>query len=147
MKLKNPQDKVTIAIIIIIAILIAGLLSGCSSYLHKSKPIQVTHVLAVTEVGDTIKIPIESIKPNVIYNIIGYNYGRFNRFYRPYNYIYDYYPYNYSNTINNQGNSFGISTIRPTIQISVPTPSTSGSSGNTVATNPVTSTKGKKKNN
>jgi hypothetical protein len=109
-------------------------------------------VLAITETGDTLQIPIESIKPNVIYNIIGYNYGRYNPYYRPFNYIYDYYPYNFGNTTNYSGNTFGISTIRPTIQINVPSSNklksnTSGFTSKPIATNPVTSGgKGKKKN-
>ena len=53
--------------------------------------LQITHVLAVTQEGDTLKLPIDVIRP-VNYRIInyssGYGYG-WNNWYRPYyhNYI------------------------------------------------------------
>ena len=142
------------AMIFILLWFIVIVLTSCMSSIYKirKEQIKVTHVLAITETGDTLQIPIESIKPNVIYNIIGYNYGRYNPYYRPFNYIYDYYPYNFGNTTNYSGNTFGISTIRPTIQINVPSSNklksnTSGFTSKPIATNPVTSGgKGKKKN-
>ena len=63
-----------------------------SSCAIQPKPkLQITHVLAVTHEGDTLKLPIDVIRP-VNYRIInyssGYGYG-WNNWYRPYyhNYI------------------------------------------------------------
>jgi len=157
--MKTLEDKISIIFAVLMALILLFVLSSCSSSIYKvrKEQIKVTHVLAITENGDTLQIPIEAIKPNVIYNIIGYNYGHRPRYYyRPFNYIYDYYPYNFGNNINYSGSTFSISTIRPTIQINVPSsggnfggPSgTSGFSGNPTAVNPVTSGGGvKKKNN
>ena len=44
---------------------------SCGTQNNKPK-IKVTHVLAVTEQGDTLRLPINMIKPNVYYNIISY---------------------------------------------------------------------------
>ena len=46
---------------------------------HNTKPkIQITHVLAVTEQGDTLRLPINMIRPNIYYNVISYpNYTRY----------------------------------------------------------------------
>jgi len=41
---------------------------GCSP-IYYQKDIKVSHVLAVTEEGDTLKIPIDAIKPTNIYRI------------------------------------------------------------------------------
>jgi hypothetical protein len=140
------------AMIFILLWFVVIMLTSCMSSIYKvrKEQIKVTHVLAITETGDTLQIPIEAIKPNVIYNIIGYNYGhRLRYYYRPYNYIYDYYPYNFGNNINYSGSTFGISTIRPTTQINVPSNNnnsgTSGFSTRPVATNPVISGGGVKK--
>ena len=74
---------VTIAVIIIFAL---SLLVGCGTYNNQPK-IQVTHVLAVTEQGDTLRLPISMIKPNVYYNVISYPnryYGNwYNSYYQP----------------------------------------------------------------
>jgi hypothetical protein len=154
--MKTLEDKITTIVIALILIILLVMLTGCMSSIYKVRKdqIKVTHVLAIAENGDTLKIPIEAIKPNVIYNIIGYDYGRYYRpryYYRPYNYIYDYYPYSYTTTINSSGNTFGISTIRPTIQINVPSNNnnsgTSGFSNKPLATNPVISGGGVKKKN
>jgi len=151
--MKTLEDKITAIVITLILIILLTMLTGCSPSLFKNnKKINITHVLAVTEMGDTLKIPIEAIRPNVIYNVMGYSYGM-RPYYRPYNYInstYDYYPYNY-NYSNNSGNSYGISNIKPTTQINVPSSGgnsgTSGFSGNPTAVNPVTSGGGAKKKN
>jgi len=143
------------AMLFILLWFVVIMLTSCMSSIYKvrKEQIKVTHVLAIAENGDTLKIPIEAIKPNVVYNIIGYDYGRYYRpsyYYRPYNYIYDYYPYSYGNNTNSSGNTFGISTIRPTTQINVPSNTGSGISGfsnKPVATNPVTSGGGVKKKN
>ena len=89
--MKTSEDKMSIILVIFIAFILLFVLNGCSQYIYRSKPVQITHVLAITETGDTLKIPIASIKPNIIYNIIGYNYGPY---YRPHSY--NYYNYNYS---------------------------------------------------
>jgi len=53
------------------------LLVSCGTYNTKPK-IQITHVLAVTEQGDTLRLPINMIRPNVYYNVISYpNYSRY----------------------------------------------------------------------
>ena len=144
--MKNIKEKIAALLIAIILIIILALLTGCSPQLYKNdKKINITHVLAVTELGDTLKIPIEAIRPNVIYNVMGYNYMRPNYYFRPYNYTYDYYPYNYSNSNN------------VSYPISKPRPSNSSGSGSNVsspalskppvATNPVTTGGGSKKKN
>ena len=156
-KFKNLtlESKVFYIFITFITIWFIMILSGCTSSIYKvrKEQIKVTHVLAITEMGDTLQIPIKDIKPRVIYNVVGYVNGMVNPYYRPYNY-YDYYPYSVRNPNyirNNTGNSFGISDINPTTQIPVPSSnnnsSTSGFTGNPIAINPVTSGgKVKKKN-
>ena len=65
------------------------LVTSCS--IQPKPRLQITHVLAVTQEGDTLKLPIDVIRP-VNYRIInyssGYGYG-WNNWYRPYyhNYI------------------------------------------------------------
>ena len=156
--MKTLEDKITAIVIVLIIFILLTVLNSCSPQLFKNnKKINITHVLAVTEMGDTLKIPIEAIRPNVIYNVMGYSYGmRPSYYYRPYNYInntYDYYPYNYGNNNNNNVN-YSVPS-KPTT--SIPTPSssgnfggpsgTSGFSGNPTAVNPVTSGGGAKKKN
>jgi hypothetical protein len=68
-----------ISITVLLAILLLAMLASCSPYYYQSKGPQVTHVLALTENGDTLKIPIRDIRPNVVYNVVGYDW------YRPYN--------------------------------------------------------------
>ena len=63
------------------------LVTSCS--IQKKPQIQITHVLAVTQQGDTLQIPIDAIRP-VNYRIINYSSGYgWNNWYRPYyhNYI------------------------------------------------------------
>ena len=161
-KFKNLtlESKVFYIFITFITIWFIMILSGCVSSIYKVRKehindhVKVTHVLAVTDLGDTLKIPISEIKPKVVYNVVGYDYMRYNPYYSPYNnrYYYDYYPYNYSNNTNHVGTNFGISSIQPTTQIPVPNnggnnSGTSGFSGNPVASNPVTSGGGAKKKN
>jgi len=136
------------------------LLNGCVSSIYKIRKetindeVKVTHVLAVTEMGDTLKIPISEIKPKVIYNVVGYNYMRHTPYYSPYNnrYYYDYYNYNRNyQGVQGSGSSIQYNNISPTTQIPVPssvgTSGTSGFSGNPVASNPVTSGGGAKTKN
>ena len=161
-KFKNLtlEGKVFYIFITFITIWFIMILSGCVSSIYKVRKenindqVKVTHVLAITEMGDTLKIPISEIKPKVIYNVVGYDYMRYNPYYSPYNnrYYYDNYNYNYNNNRNYTGGSFGIGSIKPTTQIPVPSSGgsssgTSGFSGNPVASNPVTSGGGAKTKN
>tara|TARA_R100001530_G_scaffold10380_1_gene10266 strand:- start:419 stop:910 length:492 start_codon:yes stop_codon:yes gene_type:complete len=153
------ESKVFFIFTAVVLIWCMLLLSGCVSSIYKVRKesiidqVEVTHVLAVTEMGDTLKIPIDDIKPKVIYNVVGYDYMRYNPYYSPYNnrYYYDYYRYNNNNNQNYSGGSFGISSIKPTTQIPVPSSGgnsgTSGFTGNPVASNPVTSGGGAKTKN
>ena len=150
----DSVDKIFWFAMVFILLAMICIMNGCVSSIYKVRKdhIKVTHVLAVTEMGDTLKIPIESIKSNVVYNVVGYDYMRYNPYYSPYNnrYYYDYYPYNYSNNRNYIGTGFGISNSKPTTQISISSSnssSVSGFSGNPVASNPVISNGGAKKKN
>jgi hypothetical protein len=73
----------------IVLFAVAVLVTSCS--IQPKPRLQITHVLAVTHEGDTLKLPIDIIRP-VNYRIInyssGYGYG-WNNWYRPYyhNYI------------------------------------------------------------
>jgi len=106
----------------IVFILLSGLLFGCS--IQKQKPsILITHVLAVTEKGDTLRLPIDMIKPNVYYNVIRYG----SDYWRPYhnwNYYYNpawqnsrpiYAPNNSNNNSNNSNNSNNNNNSSPVI--------------------------------
>ena len=103
----EQRDKgraITLAMLVMIIFL--GMCSACSPYYYQSKGPEVTHVLALTKEGDTLKIPIKDIKPNVIYNVVGYDWyrpysGYYTRWDKPY-----YHPnfYNIHKPINN-GNS------------------------------------------
>ena len=70
----------------IVLIALVATVSSCGTYNTKPK-IQITHVLAVTEQGDTLRLPINMIKPNVYYNVVSYpnRYygGWYNNYYRP----------------------------------------------------------------
>jgi len=71
----------------IVLFAIAVLVTSCS--IQKKPRVEITHVLAVTHTGDTLKIPIDLIRP-VNYRIINYSSGYgWNNWYRPYyhNYI------------------------------------------------------------
>ena len=140
--MKNVKEKITAAIITIILIILLTLFTGCSKYIYKAQPVRITHVLALTETGDTLKIPIESIRPNIIYNVMGYQYGS-SPYYRPYNYNYDY------NRIRPYNGGFSISTTTTPTSVTVkPASGTSGFTGQPKADNPVTrSGDVKKKNN
>ena len=70
-------------------VLIALTASVCSCVVQKKPQLQITNVLAVTHEGDTLKLPIDVIRP-VNYRIINYSSGYgWNNWYRPYyhNYI------------------------------------------------------------
>lgn len=143
-----------ISIVIVTAILLVGALSSCSSLLYPSNQVMVTHVLALTEMGDTVKIRIDKIRPQQVYNVVGYDFVRYmdNRFYNPYNdRMYDYrYNHNRWTYLGNPGGTYGSITPNPNINSNQPiivNPSgsqnyggnTTGGGGNPVAVNPVTS--------
>ena len=90
----------------------AALVTSCSIQQKKPK-IQITHVLAVTEQGDTLRLPINMIKPNVYYNIVSYpSYSRYygnwyNEGYYGYRSKPIYVPSNKSSNNNNNNSSKG----------------------------------------
>lgn len=104
-------------------IIIISLISMTSCYVQKDlKPkILITHVLAVTETGDTLRLPIDMVKPNVYYNVINYGSGYYNRpyynnwqmqpYYRPSGNVYVR-PQN-NNTNNNNNNTGSKPTPNP----------------------------------
>jgi len=111
MKKDNILNKITI---ILIALMSLVALNGCSRYLYKSKPVKITHVLSITETGDTLKIPIGAIRPNVIYNTWpSYNCNR------PYYSRLSYRPYNYYNYIGGYRGNVTTSPIR--VKVKSPT--------------------------
>ena len=139
--MKNTITKIIITLMMIVLILA---LNSCSKYIYKAQPIKITHVLALTETGDTLKIPIESIRPNIIYNVMGYQYGS-SPYYRPYNY--NNYNYDY-NRIRPYNGGFSTSTTTTPTSVTVkPASGTSGFTGQPKADNPVTRTGGGKKGN
>ena len=121
--------------VVIIATLFIFLVAACSPYYYQSKGPKVTHVLALTEEGDTLKIPIKDIKPNVIYNVVGYDWyrpysGYYTRWAEPYYHPRLYNPpkpiYNgNSNYNNNSSNNTPINTtptIKPPGNVNPPNP-------------------------
>ena len=134
-------------------------ITSCTPYLYKSNQIKVTHVLALTEAGDTVQIAIKDIRPTQIYNVVGYDFvrGYMNTYYDPwrqyhmYDHRYRYYG-NQFNTISSSANNnpYGkISNINPIFSpdnVSSGSNTTDGA-GAPVAVNPVTATGGCKKNN
>ena len=65
-----------ITVAILAAVVLMAALFGCTPYMYKSNQIKVTHVLAVTEAGDTVKIAMRDIRPTQIYNVVGYDFTR-----------------------------------------------------------------------
>ena len=151
-----------ITLIILIGILLIGVLSSCSNLLYQGSNVMVTHVLALTEMGDTVKIRIQDIQPQRMYNVVGYDFVRWqdNRFYVPgYDYQYDYRYYNNRWRYHGKANgTYGQITPYPNVNNNAPiivgSPSgtqsyggnTTGGAGAPVASNPVTSSGGKKFN-
>ena len=103
-----------IAIAVLSAIMLIGALSSCTVY--KTPQMHITSVLAVTAQGDTLKLPIDAIRP--IYN---YNHYPSNRYPIIPNYPFYYSPHRYQ----------PIYGQRPGNNINIPnTPSISGSGPN-----------------
>ena len=87
------------------------LVTSCS--IQPKPKLQITHVLAVTQQGDTLTIPIDVIRP-INYRIINYSSGYNYNWPRPYyHYQYDY-SYGPSNRGSNNSNTDkGINKIVP----------------------------------
>ena len=120
-----------ISVTILTIILLFAMLVSCSPYYYQSKGPKVTHVLALTEEGDTLKIPIKDIKPNVIYNVVGYDWyrpysGYYTRWAEPYYHPRLYNPpkpiYNGNSNINynNNNNTPNTPTIKPAGSVTPP---------------------------
>lgn len=77
--LKKLYKNVDLIWFVLCLFIMALMLSSCS--VQKKPSILITHVLAVTETGDTLRLPINMIKPNVYYKVIHYG----NDYWRPYN--------------------------------------------------------------
>ena len=75
-----------ISIAVMAAIILMGVLSSCTVY--KQPQMKITSVLAVTAEGDTLKLPIDVIRPI-------YNYNTYPRSYLPYNNMFYYSPNRY----------------------------------------------------
>ena len=100
------KSKTLIVFVIIMFSLFFLMLASCSSTLYRSS--MVTHVLAVTESGDTLKIPLNQIQPTRIYNVVGYDYYNYRHrdyYYRDLKYYYNGLNKNYSNGVNIYGTS------------------------------------------
>ena len=144
-----------ITLIILISILLIGILSSCAPMLYNNNRVMVTHVLALTEMGDTVKIRIQDIQPQRMYNVVGYDFVRWqdNRFYVPgYDRHYDYRYYDSRWRYHGKANgTYGQITPYPNINNSAPISvgsssgtqsyggNTTGGSGAPVASNPATS--------
>lgn len=121
-------------------------LCGCMSMQHMNRMV-VTHVLAITEAGDTVNIPIDQIQPTKIYNVIGYDFYRpyhnSNSYYRDWRFYYDNYNMN-NGGYNGVGLYGNIKSIHPTTYIGNGSNvqsyggNTTGGGSNPVASNPVT---------
>ena len=61
----------------IVLFVLTAVATSCGTYQQQPK-IKITHVLAVTEQNDTLRLPIDMIKPNVYYNIISYPHRYYN---------------------------------------------------------------------
>ena len=103
-----------IAIAVLSTIMLIGALSSCTVY--KTPQMHITSVLAVTAQGDTLKLPIDAIRP--IYN---YNHYPSNRYPLIPNYPFYYSPNRYQPIYSQH-------TSRPSNNIN--TPSISGSGPN-----------------
>ena len=129
-----------IAITIVIMVLLIGALGGCTPYIYKSNQIKVTHVLAVTETGDTVKIAMRDIRPTQVYNVVGYDFvrGYNNPYYDPWRryHVYDHHYRYYGNPKN--ASVQGITpNWNPPVVVNNSGSNTTGGGNNPVAVNPV----------
>ena len=105
-----------IAVAVLSTIMLIGALSSCTVY--KTPQMHITSVLAVTAQGDTLKLPIDAIRP--IYN---YNHYPSNRYPIIPNYPFYYSPHRYQPIYGQRPNSNN--------NINIPNmPSSSGSGSN-----------------
>ena len=140
----------------VILVLLFAALSSCTPFLYRNNQIQVTHVLALTENGDTVKVAINDIRPTQVYNVIGYDYvrGYMNPYYDPwrrYNLYDNQYRYRSGQvSVFNSIPNWKAPSVISNQSTSGPINSgiiTTGGGGAPVAVNPVTATGGGKKNN
>ena len=130
-----------ISVAVLAGILLMAALAGCTPYMYKSNQIKVTHVLAVTELGDTVKIAMRDIQPTKVYNVVGYDFirGYNNPYYNPWRQY-----HMYDNHYRYYGNSTGttIHSITPNWNppavINNNGSNTTGGNGAPIAVNPVT---------
>lgn len=105
-------------------ILILLLISSCTVY--KTPKMQITSVLAVTAEGDTLKLPIDVIRPIYNYNHVTYprtNYYPYNHMYYNYNnYKPVYKPIGSNNNNNNNNNTPSNPTVKPAGSVTPPNP-------------------------
>ena len=103
-------------------ILIIFLLAGCTVY--KTPKPNITHVLAITAEGDTLKLPIDVIRPIYNYNNITYprtNYYPYhNYYYKPNNNINNWKPIGGGNNTNNNNTTNVTPTIKPSGNVATP---------------------------
>jgi hypothetical protein len=95
------------------AIVLFVFVSSCS--IQPKPKLQITHVLAVTQQGDTLTIPIDVIRP-INYKIINYSGGYNYNWARPYyHYQYDNYSRgsSYRSNNNNSNNNSNVGKIVP----------------------------------
>ena len=144
-----------ISVSILLLILLVAMFSSCTPMLYNNNRVMVTHVLALTEMGDTVKIRIQDIQPQRMYNVVGYDFVRWQdtRYYTPYydrHYDYRYYDSKWRYHGSPKGN-YGYITPNPNVNnsppISIGGSQTTGGGNAPVASNPVTSTGGGKKFN
>ena len=140
-----------ISIAVLAAIILMAALAGCTPYMYKSNQIKVTHVLAVNELGDTVKIAMRDIQPTQVYNVVGYDFIRgYNnpyydpwRQYRMYDNYYRYYGQSHINNVYSTKSNWK----PPAVITGNNSNTTTGGGINPIARNPVTIGGGKKKNN
>ena len=145
MEKNNVKSKITGLLIAIMAIILLIVINACTVY--KQPQVKITSVLAVTAEGDTLKLPIDVIRPIYNYNNYPRSYYPYNNFYYNPNRYYPSYNGNYSSNSNgysssnnnsnnssNSSNSSGTATIRP------------GSSSVTPPPNPTATNNPRKKN-
>jgi hypothetical protein len=133
--IKQYESAITKAFLVFLGVVFMLLCYACSPYYYQSKGPKVTHVLALTEDGDTLKIPIKDIKPNVIYNVVGYDWyhprpGYYTRWDAPYYHPHLYNPpkpiyngnSNYNNNNNNNTPNITTPTIKPGGSVITPPP-------------------------
>ena len=128
--------------VLLLILLIAMFTSGCAPYMYKSNQIKVTHVLALTERGDTVKIAMRDIQPTQVYNVVGYDFvrGYNNPYYNPWRQyqLYDNHYRYYGNSFVTKVHYSASPTLTPPVVANSNGSNTTGGNGAPVAVNPVT---------